>query len=54
VSIVRAPATAPFMTLPLQGFLLAAATDYILPAGSVWIARIELRQARADHAGRGA
>ena len=37
VSIVRAPATAPFLLLPLRGFLIGASTDYVLPAGSVWI-----------------
>ena len=37
VSIVRAPQTAPFLLVPLRGFLIGASTDYILPAGSIWI-----------------
>ena len=37
VSLVRAPASAPFLTLPLRGFALGSATSYELPAGSVWI-----------------
>ena len=37
VSLVRAPSSAPLLTLPLRGFSLGAATSYELPAGSVWI-----------------
>ena len=37
VSIVRAPGTAPFLLLPLRGFSIGPATDYIVPAGSVWM-----------------
>jgi hypothetical protein len=37
VSVVRAPGTAPFLLLPLRGFAIGPATDFILPAGSAWI-----------------
>ncbi len=37
VSLVRAPSSTPFLTLPLRGFAIGAATSYDLPAGSVWI-----------------
>ncbi len=36
VSVVRAPETVPFLTVPLRG-PLAPGTEYRLPAGSIWI-----------------
>lgn len=37
VSLVRTPASAPFVTLPLRGLILASTTEYAIPAGSVWL-----------------
>jgi hypothetical protein len=42
VSLVRAPSTIPFLTLPPRGFSLGAATSYELPASSMKKLRLYL------------
>lgn len=37
VSVVRLPSTTPFLQIPLAGFVLGSASQYKLPAGSIWI-----------------